>query len=334
MPAAIRCRASTTRLPASARHGVHRHALQRRLLRALPPSTWPSAAAISVEHPIPQPRATSCSTTLAEIAVGVQWLATGRRSAGADGQPGGGSLMAAYHCRRGPVIRPTATQAAAGGELVAARRPVRVPRRPPAAPRSSRTGWISGVDERDHPRRSRAVCPPNVVPFEPEFVSATAPPSARNVGITAFCHAEPTVSPSSASTTRSSMFRTWADLRMVDPTLDPSNRRPNWCYAAFPRPLTRRCSASAWPAPAAPGSTCGASPIPTAVPSHLPRLDIPTLLVQLDADAGVFLSQADAIFEQMPPLTRSTSLPGDHYFEEPAGARDVVPTPLPSGRRH
>ena len=29
-------------------------------------------------------------------------------------------------------------------------------------------------------------------------------------------------------------MRTWADPRMVDPTLEPTNRQPNACYAGVP----------------------------------------------------------------------------------------------------
>jgi hypothetical protein len=28
--------------------------------------------------------------------------------------------------------------------------------------------------------------------------------------------------------------RSWADLRMIDPSIEPSDRRPNWCYLTEP----------------------------------------------------------------------------------------------------
>jgi hypothetical protein len=31
-----------------------------------------------------------------------------------------------------------------------------------------------------------------------------------------------------------SVHRTWADLRMIDPDIEPSDRRPNWCYLGEP----------------------------------------------------------------------------------------------------
>ena len=65
-------------------------------------------------------------------------------------------------------------------------------------------------------------------------------------------------------------------------------------------------------------SDCGAAP-------HLARLDLPTLLVQPSADNGVFPSQAAEIFDGSRRTTSSSmTVAGDHYFLEPAGARDTV----------
>src|SRR3546814_4252840 len=30
------------------------------------------------------------------------------------------------------------------------------------------------------------------------------------------------------------MFRCWGDIRCVDPAIDPSDRKPNWCYRGDP----------------------------------------------------------------------------------------------------
>ena len=51
---------------------------------------------------------------------------------------------------------------------------------------------------------------------------------------------------------------------------------------------------------------------------HLARLDLPTLLVQPDADNGVFPSQAVEIFEAIAASDKEmVTMPGDHYFLTP-----------------
>jgi fermentation-respiration switch protein FrsA (DUF1100 family) len=48
---------------------------------------------------------------------------------------------------------------------------------------------------------------------------------------------------------------------------------------------------------------------------HLPRLDLPTLLIQPDADSGVFPSQAQTIFDAVGAHDKEqVTMPGDHYF--------------------
>ena len=65
-------------------------------------------------------------------------------------------------------------------------------------------------------------------------------------------------------------------------------------------------------------SDCGAVP-------HLARLDLPTLLVQPSADNGVFPSQAAALFDAVAAADKQfETVAGDHYFLDPAGARDTV----------
>jgi hypothetical protein len=65
-------------------------------------------------------------------------------------------------------------------------------------------------------------------------------------------------------------------------------------------------------------SDCGAGP-------HLGRLDVPTLLVHASGDNGVFPSQAQEIFDGVAAKDKDfATITGDHYFQEPAGARDEV----------
>jgi hypothetical protein len=122
------------------------------------------------------------------------------------------------------------------------------------------------------------------------------------------------------------MGRTWADLRMIDPTLDPSNRKPNWCYGGVPQRVnsgvfgigslsTCRTWLNMW---SLTDSDCSAT-------QHLARLDLPTLLIHADADCGVFPSQAHDIFEGIAATDKEfVAVAGDHYFVQPNDARDRV----------
>ncbi len=52
--------------------------------------------------------------------------------------------------------------------------------------------------------------------------------------------------------------RTWADPRMVDPSLEPTDRRPNSCYRGPVEAANRGTAGSPGRRPCATGSTCGA----------------------------------------------------------------------------
>lgn len=272
---------------------------------------------------------------LAEIAVGVRWL----REQGVEkvvllGNSGGGSLMGAYHSQsRGPIIRPARDREIIEAALdlppcdlfvfLAAH-----PGRPEVL-----TDWMdpSVVDENDITSVDPSLDPFNPEhgpPYSPEFVERyRAGQRDRNARITAWCHAElDRLAAAGVSDRVFTTSRTWADLRMIDPTLDPSNRKPNWCYGGPPQKAnygvfgigtasTCRTWLNMW---SLTDSDCSAT-------KHLPRIDVPTLLVQPDADSGVFPSQADAIFSALGAADKEyVTLPGDHYFVEPADARDRV----------
>ena len=58
---------------------------------------------------------------------------------------------------------------------------------------------------------------------------------------------------------------------------------------------------------------------------HLSELDLPTLLVQPDADNGVFPSQAQEIFDAIAATDKEfVTMPGDHYFSEEPEHRPAV----------
>lgn len=272
---------------------------------------------------------------LAEIAVGVQWL----RDQGIErvvllGNSGGGSLMSAYHSQSvEPNIRPARgrTVVEAALALPAADLFVFVaahPGRPEIL-----TDWMdpSITDEADVTSVDPALDPfdpANGPPYPAEFVARyRAAQRDRNARITAWCHTElDRLEAHGVNDRLFAMSRTWADLRMIDGTLDPSDRRTPWCYLGDPRRAnagvfgigsvsTCRSWLNMW---SLTDSDCGAGP-------HLARLDLPTLLVQPSADNGVFPSQAQAIFDGVAAKDKDfATITGDHYFQQPAGARDEV----------
>ena len=150
---------------------VHRHPLQRRLLRALPRRlTWPSGADGFLGWNTRFRGAEAyflLDHALAEIAVGVRWL----REQGVErvvllGNSGGGSLMGAYHSQSvEPNIRPARDRTVLPEALdLAAVRPVRVRRRPPRPARDphrldGRVGHRRGRPDVARSRRSTRSIP-------------------------------------------------------------------------------------------------------------------------------------------------------------------------------
>src|SRR5262249_47473096 len=117
--------------------------------------------------------------------------------------------------------------------------------------------------------------------------------------------------------------RSWADLRMIDPAIEPSDRRPNWCYLGEPVKAnygvygvglvsTLRSWLSMWSLRT---SQCIAAP-------HLARITLPSLVVHATADACVYESDARALYDALAATGKQLVLiKADHYLQEPAGAR-------------
>jgi len=270
---------------------------------------------------------------LAEIGTGVRWL---RERAGAErvvllGNSGGGSLMAAYHSQAvEPNITPVAGLRALAaiedlpaGDLFVA-----------LAAHSGRpevlTNWLdpSVTDETDPLSADPALDPfsqENGPPYDDEFQRRYRDAQrARNERITDWALAQ--LSALAATRARDrlfSLYRTWADLRMIDPAIEPSDRRPNWCYLGEPVKAnygvfgigtlnTLRTWLSMWSLRT---SQCTAAP-------HLRRITVPSLVVHAAADTGVFESDARALFEAIGAAGKRLELiKADHYLLEPAGAR-------------
>lgn len=272
---------------------------------------------------------------LAEIAVGMKWL----REQGVErivllGNSGGGSLMSAYHSQsRELTIKPARGLRLAPGvdDLPAADLFVFLaahPGRPEIL-----TDWMdpSVVDESDPTSRDPELDmydPANGPPYSEEFLTRyRAAQRARNDRLTEWCRDRlDELAKAGVGDQLFVMRRTWADPRFVDPTIDPSARRTPWCYLGDPAKANRgvfgigtvstlRTWLNMW---SLQESECRGAP-------HLARLDLPTLLIQPDADNGVFPSQAEDIFDAIAAADKEfVTMSGDHYFSEEPEHRPAV----------
>jgi pimeloyl-ACP methyl ester carboxylesterase len=168
----------------------------------------------------------------------------------------------------------------------------------------------------------------NAPPYSKEFAERyRAAQVARNHRITDWAIAElDRLAGKRVSDRLFNVYRTWADLRLLDGSIDPSDRPIGVCYAGDPRRAnyspfgigacnTLRTWLSMW---SLRESDCGGAP-------HLRKITQPSLVIQSRADTGCFPSDAREIFESLGARDKSLELiPGSHYLEEPAGARAEV----------
>ncbi|MEE4361392.1 MAG: hypothetical protein V2I63_07690 [Pseudomonadales bacterium] len=273
---------------------------------------------------------------LIEIGVGVRWL---REVMGVEqvvllGNSGGGSLMAAYQSQSAGVTLPPLCGVAPHAAMTAL----------PAADfyvslnaHGGRpevlTDWMDPAvtDERDpfsvDPELD-LFAPDRTLPLDAAFVRRyRTAQQARNDRITAWVLEELDRITELGATDRAFLVhRVWADPRFLDPTLDPSAREAGRCYAGDPRranygPMnigltcTLRTWLSMW---SLAHSGCRGAP-------HLARIRVPSLVIQSDADTGVFPSDARAIHDHLGAEDRElVTVPGDHYLQQPAEAREQV----------
>ena len=272
---------------------------------------------------------------LAEIAVGMRWL----REQGIErivllGNSGGGSLMSAYHSQsRELTIAPARGLRLAPGVDDLPKADLFVflaahPGRPEIL-----TDWMdpSVVDESDPTSRNPELDmfdPANGPPYSEEFLTRyRSAQRARNDRLTEWCRDRlDELGRAGVGDQLFVMRRTWADPRFVDPTIDPSARRTPWCYLGDPAKANRgvfgigtvstlRTWLNMW---SLEDSECRGAP-------HLAVLDLPTLLIQPDADNGVFPSQAQEIFDAIAATDKEfVTMPGDHYFSEEPEHRPAV----------
>ena len=271
---------------------------------------------------------------LLDIGAGMRWL---KEEAGVEqivivGNSGGGSLMGAYQSQALDLdMSPTPGMKLPAGleDLTPADLYISL------CAHSGRpevlTAWMdpSIVDEGDPTSidpELNMYDPANTPPYSEEFISRyRAAQEARNHRITDWCHTELARLQGLGMSDRAfNLYRTWADLRLMDGTLDPSERQVGVCYAGDPKQAnfsprgigltnTLRTWLSMWSLKESP---CRGAP-------HLKKITQPALVVQSTGDTGVFPSDARGIYDALGSTDKSLEMiTGDHYLVEPANARD------------
>ncbi|HXO52486.1 MAG TPA: alpha/beta hydrolase, partial [Mycobacterium sp.] len=269
---------------------------------------------------------------LVDIGVGVRWL---REVQGVEtvvllGNSGGGSLMAAYQAQAvDPHVTPLEGMRAAAGlaDLPPADGYVASaahPGRPDVL-----TAWMdaSVVDENE----SVASDPEldlfderNGPPYSTEFIKRyRSAQIARNHAITDWVETElKRVHAAGFSDRPFTVLRTWADPRMVDPTIEPTKRPANTCYAGVPVKANRSahgiaaaCTLRNWI------GMWSLRHAQTRAEPHLARIECPALVINAEQDTGVYPSDAQRIYGALASIDKSQrSVDTDHYFTTP-GAR-------------
>lgn len=265
---------------------------------------------------------------LIDIGVGVRWL---REHAGVErivllGNSGGGSLMGAYNSQTVKVDLSPAPKGAVQDALEAipsAELYISLnahPGRPEVL-----TNWMdaSVVDEWDPVKTDPALDPynpDNGPPYSQEFITRyRAAQRARNDRITDWAQGElKRLNDAGIPDRIFPMFRTWGDLRFMDPAIDPSDRECPLCYRGDPATANRNPGGigrantihawlSMWSLKT---SQCRGEP-------HLAKLTLPSLVIQSTGDSGVFPSDTKLIFDAIASADKSIEmLPGAHYFED------------------
>jgi hypothetical protein len=264
---------------------------------------------------------------LIDIAVGVKWL---REEAGVEtvvilGNSGGGSLMGAYQAEAGaPTL--AGHLKGAGAEALASLpgADLYVSLNAHKGRPEVLTDWMdaSVVDERDPTRTDPTLdpfAPDNGPPYSAAFIARyRAAQRARNQRITDWAKAELIrVNAAGWPDILFPLYRTWADLRFMDPAIDPSDRPCPGCYRGFPPVANRtpgvgRVSSlktwlSMWSLET---SQCQGG-------AQLAKVAAPALVVQSTGDMGVFPSDARAIHAAIGSPDKSLEMiPGAHYFED------------------
>jgi len=270
-----------------------------------------------------------------DIGVGVRWLkaVAGVEAVVVLGNSGGGSLMGAYQAE---AIEPTLGGLLKGAGLEALNNLIAGDLYISLNAHQGRpqvlTDWMdaSVADETDPVATDESLNPfnpDNGPPYSADFIARyRAAQRARNQRITDWAKVElARLNAAGVPDRLFPLFRCWADLRMMDGTIDPSERQTPMCYRGHPavanrspsigRANTLRTWLSMWSLET---SRCQGG-------EQLAKFSQPALVVQGLADTGVFPSDARAIFEALGSPDKNLQLiPGQHYFEDSRAMREQV----------
>lgn len=268
-----------------------------------------------------------------DIGVGVRWL---KEQAGVEtvvilGNSGGGSLMGAYQAE---AIAPTLGDLVRGAGLEALNTlplaDLYVSLNAHQGRPDVLTDWMdaSVVDENDPTLTDESLNPfnpDNGPPYSPEFITRyRAAQRARNQRITDWAKAElARLNAAGVPDRLFPLFRCWGDLRMMDGTIDPSERQTPMCYRGHPavanktpsigRANTLKTWLSMWSLET---SKCKGA-------DQLAKFRLPSMVVQGLADTGVFPSDARKIFDSLGTADKELHMiTGAHYFEDSRKVRD------------
>lgn len=270
---------------------------------------------------------------LIDIGVGMRWL---REVAGVErivilGNSGGGSLMAAYQAE---AVAPSLASAGVVGEAMAnlPGADLYVSLNAHQGRPEVLTDWMdaSVVDETDPVATNEALNPfnpDNGPPYSDTFIATyRAAQRARNQRITDWAKGElKRLNDAGVPDRLFPLFRCWGDLRMMDGTIDPSERPTPMCYRGHPavanrspsigRANTLRTWLSMWSLET---SRCQGA-------DSLAKFALPSLVVQSLGDTGVFPSDARKIFGNIAsPDKRLELVQGAHYFEDSREEREAM----------
>ena len=251
---------------------------------------------------------------LDDIAAGTKWLQenTKMKKLIFIGNSGGGSLMAAFQAEaeKDSSIR--------GGDAF-----VFLNAHPGRA--DAITGWLdpSVIDEKDPAKRDPELDmfnPVNGPPYSQEFQTKYRKAQReRNHRITAWAKDEQKRLNALGIPDRIfTVDRTFADLRFVDPAIDPSDRKIPECFHGDPQKanngvglLARANTLETWL------SMWSLQESKSRFELQAAAFSLPTLVVQVMADVGVFPSMAQSIYDMVGSKQKEIRfIPGEHFFED------------------